>query len=141
MQVMFQQDKMNGMKKHKKAYQLYKYRIVGFLQWGFNFYGTFHSIGKVNPFVDTTGGHWVPGGDPFVVYPAPDGTPYESMRLLIFGEMMSELRLLYLVEQKLGYEKTLALVESYLGTVAFDRCATASAPVLALHNALMDALN
>ena len=122
------------------AYQLYKYRIVGFLQWGFNFYSTFHSIGKVNPFSDTTGCHWVPGGDPFVVYPAPDGTPYESMRLLIFGEVMTELRLLYLVEEKLGYDKTLALVESYLGTVVFDRCATASAPVLLLHNALVDVL-
>ena len=122
------------------AYQLYKYRIVGFLQWGFNFYNTFHSIGKVNPFLDTTGGHWVPGGDPFVVYPAPDGTPYESMRLLIFGEVMTELRLLYLVEEKLGYDKTLKMVEEHLGTVTFDHCATSSAPVLALHNALVEAL-
>ena len=123
------------------AYQLYKYRIVGFLQWGFNFYNTFHSIGKVNPFVDTTGGHWVPGGDPFVVYPAPDGTPYESMRLLIFGEVMTELRLLRLVEQKVGYDALVRLIESRLGTLTFDQCATSSEPILSLHNALLDILD
>ncbi|MBR2612191.1 MAG: DUF4091 domain-containing protein [Clostridia bacterium] len=119
------------------AYQLYKYHIVGFLQWGFNFYNAFRSMGKINPFLDTTGGQWVPGGDPFVVYPAPDGTPYESTRLLTFGEVMSDLRLLHLVEQKVGYDALVRLIEHYLGTVAFDSCVTASAPILALRKALL----
>ncbi len=122
------------------AYQMYKYHIVGFLQWGFNFYNTRYSIGKVNPYLDTTGGRWVPGGDPFVVYPAPDGTPYESTRLLTFRETLDEVRLCRLVEEKIGYEATVALIESYLGEVAFDRCATTSASILTLHNALIDQL-
>ena len=123
------------------SYQMYKYNIVGFLQWGFNFYNTCLSIGKINPFLDTTGGSWVPGGDPFVVYPAPDGTPYESMRLLIFGEVMTELRLLRLVEQKVGYDALVRLIESRLGTLTFDQCATSSEPILSLHNALLDILD
>ena len=119
------------------AYQMFKYDIVGFLQWGFNFYYTRHSIGSINPYLDTTGGYWVPGGDPFVVYPAPDGTPYESLRLLVFREMLDELCLLRMLSSRYGKEKVLTLVEEQLGAVEFDRCATASAPVLALHEALI----
>ena len=122
------------------AYQMFKYHIVGFLQWGFNFYNTHLSIAKINPFLENAGGGWVPAGDPFVVYPAPDGTPYESIRLLIFGEVMSELRLCHLVAEKVGYDATVRLMEKFLGTISFDRCATSSAPVLALHNALLNVL-
>ena len=122
------------------AYQMYKYNIVGFLQWGFNFYNTYLSIGQVNPFIENTGGGWVPAGDPFVVYPAPDGTPYESIRLMIFGEVMTELRLLHLVEKKVGYDALVRLIEYHLGTVTFDRCATSSEPNSLLHNALVSTL-
>ena len=123
------------------AYQMYKYNIVGFLQWGFNFYNTYLSIGQVNPFIENTGGGWVPAGDPFVVYPAPDGTPYESIRLMIFGEVMTELRLLHLVEKKVGYDALVRLIEYHLGTVTFDRCATSAAPILTLRKALFEILN
>ena len=128
---------MPSYRTHSLAYQMFKYDIVGFLQWGFNFYYTRYAIGRINPFLDTTGGRWVPGGDPFVVYPAPDGTPYESLRLLVFREMLDELRLMRMLAKRVGKERVLALVEQYLGTVSFDRCATASAPVLSLHEALL----
>lgn len=131
---------MPSYRTHSLAYQMFKYDIVGFLQWGFNFYYTRYAIGKVNPFLDTTAGHWVPGGDPFVVYPAPDGTPYESLRLLVFREMLDELRLLRMLASRLGKQKVLSLVEGRLGTIEFDRCATASAPILDLHEALISLL-
>lgn len=118
------------------AAQFYKYRIAGFLQWGFNFYNTRESIGRINPFLDPSAGDWVPAGDPFIVYPAPDGTPYESLRYCVFAELLSELRLFLLHESYYGREETLGLIEEHLGEVTFDRCATSARGHLALHEAL-----
>ena len=132
---------MPSARTHTLAYQMFKYDIVGFLQWGFNFYYTRFSIGEINPFLDTTAGHWVPGGDPFVVYPAPDGTPYESLRLSVFRETLDVLRLLRMLAERVGKEKVLALVEKHVGEVDFDRCLGESAPILALREELLALLS
>ena len=59
---------------------------------------------------------------------------------MIFGEVMTELRLLHLVEKKVGYDALVRLIEYHLGTVTFDRCATSSEPISLLHNALVSTL-
>ena len=66
--------------------QMFKYDIVGFLQWGYNFYYSYRSVYPINPYECNDGGPttengdiWVPAGDTFCVYPAPDGTAkYET---------------------------------------------------------------
>ncbi|MBP5730958.1 MAG: DUF4091 domain-containing protein [Clostridia bacterium] len=74
--------------------QLFRYDIKGFLQWGFNFYNSHLSLEQVDPFGSSTAGGWVPGGDPFVVYPGPGGTPWESIRLVVFSEALCDYRAL-----------------------------------------------
>ncbi len=74
--------------------QLFRYDIKGFLQWGFNFYNSFLSYESVDPFSSSTGHGWVPGGDPFVVYPGTGGEPWESIRLAVFAEAMADYRAL-----------------------------------------------
>ena len=131
---------MPAYRTHSLAAQMYRYRIQGFLQWGYNFYNTRESICTVDPFRDTSAGHWVPSGDPFIVYPAPDGRPYDSLRLYAFMELLQDYRLLLLHERKHGREVTLALAEAHLGEIRFDRCATSSAPHIALRQALIRGL-
>lgn len=74
--------------------QLFKYNIEGFLQWGFNFYNSHMSLESVDPYGSSTAGGWVPGGDPYVVYPAKDGTAIASLRLEVFREALQDMRAL-----------------------------------------------
>lgn len=79
--------------------QFYLYHIVGFLHWGFNFYNSQHSLGLINPYLVTDAAGGFPSGDPYVVYPAEDGTPYESIRLMVFAEALYDLRAFERLEQ------------------------------------------
>jgi hypothetical protein len=49
--------------------QLYKYDIKGFLQWGYNFYYSQHSMFEINPYITTSASFTYPSGDAFSVYP------------------------------------------------------------------------
>ncbi|MBE6552633.1 MAG: DUF4091 domain-containing protein [Ruminococcaceae bacterium] len=91
--------------------QFYKYNIVGFLQWGYNFYYTWHSLRAIDPYVVSDGDYWVPAGDAFSVYPASDGTAYESLRLDVFYDALQDTAALKLCEKLLGREKTMELLE------------------------------
>lgn len=79
--------------------QLYLYDIRGFLHWGFNFYNSQYSLYPINPYVITDADGGFPSGDPFVVYPAPDGTAYDSIRLEVFAEALYDLRALQKLER------------------------------------------
>jgi len=90
--------------------QLYKYNIEGFLHWGYNFYNSCDSYSKLDPYANVDGSYFTPSGDCFLVYPAPDGTAYESIRLNALREAVDDMRALSLYEEKFGREKALALV-------------------------------
>lgn len=94
--------------------QLYKYNIEGILHWGYNFYNSMHSIFPINPYTDTCAGGVFPGGDAFLVYPKEDGTPEESIRLMVLNEGINDLRALKMLERKIGKEKVLQLIEDDL---------------------------
>lgn len=94
--------------------QLYKYDVKGFLHWGFNFYFLQYSKGLIDPFTTTDAGGAFFSGDSFVVYPAKDGTPYNSLRLPVFYDAFQDMMALKLLESKIGKEKTLALLEEGL---------------------------
>lgn len=81
------------------GYQLYKYDIEGFLQWGYNFWFKELSVGVLNPYEDTTAGGAFQSGDAFVVYPLDeDGEVVCSLRLYVFHETMQDLCALKLLE-------------------------------------------
>lgn len=94
--------------------QLYKYKVKGFLHWGFNFYYTQFSKAVINPFEVTDAGGKFQSGDSFVVYPDKGGQPIDSLRLHVFYDAFQDMRALQLLESKIGYEKTMAIVEEGL---------------------------
>lgn len=113
--------------------QLYKYNIVGFLHWGFNFYNTCRSYSRVNPFLNPSGENWVPAGDMFVVYPGENGEPLESTRLFVFNEGLADMRAMQLCESYYSHEEVVAEIERIAGrTVYFDNTVTDARTVLAI---------
>ncbi len=93
--------------------QLYKFNIVGFLHWGYNFWNSQLSRYTIDPFKVTDAGYAFPSGDAFLVYPGTDG-PIESLRLEVFYEALQDLRALELLESYIGRDAVIALIESGL---------------------------
>ena len=91
--------------------QMYKFDIVGFLQWGFNFYYNRFSDTLINPYQDACGDYFVPAGDAFSVYPKADGTALETIHFLVFKHALEDMRALQLCEQLYGKEYVLELIE------------------------------
>ncbi len=105
---------MPGLRTRILGVQLYKHKITGFLQWGFNFYFLQHSKGLVNPYVTNDAGLAFPGGDPFIVYPGEDG-PIPSLRQIVFYEGLQDIRALELLESLVGRERVEELIDEKLG--------------------------
>ena len=95
---------------------------MGFLQWGYNFYYNQGSYDMVNPFLDSTGEYFFPSGDGYSVYPAPDGTAWESMRLLQFREALEDTAAMKLAASFVGKDEVVRAVEAQVGEIRFDRC-------------------
>ncbi len=94
--------------------QMFKYRIAGFLQWGFNFYNTALSKEHINPYKVTDAGGKFPSGDPFIVYPGANGKPEESIRMMAFFSAQQDLRALTALAEKTSYEYVMNIVEDGL---------------------------
>ncbi len=93
------------------GYQLYKFGIKGFLQWGYNFYYTKLSRSLVNPFEVTDAGGEFPSGDSFVVYPADDGTAYHSIRLKVFFDALQDMAALNTLEKLTDRNTCINIIE------------------------------
>jgi hypothetical protein len=99
--------------------QFWKYRIAGFLHWGYNFYYTQYSRREINPFIITDGDAFAPAGDAFSVYPAPGGKPYRSLRLVAFAEALADARALSLAEKLCGRSAVLSIADGN-GEITFS---------------------
>ncbi len=95
--------------------QLYKFGIEGFLHWGYNFYSTQYSKMQIDPYKITDAGKAFPSGDAFSVYPYKDGV-IPSTRLIVFKQALDDIRLLSLIEEKIGKTETVALIDKLCGT-------------------------
>ena len=89
--------------------QLWLAGARGFLHWGFNFYNTVRSERPTDPFRDTTAGDGFYGGDTFVVYPGPDGQPFESIRHRVLAEAMDDHRAMQLLASLTGDDTVRAI--------------------------------
>ena len=117
--------------------QMFKYDIVGFLHWGYNFYNTQHSYSPIDPYRDTSGDGWVPAGDTFSVYPAPNGQAYESTRIIVFYEALQDMRAMILASTLCGKDAVINAVENAFGkTVRFTDCARESDEILRIRDAV-----
>ena len=99
--------------------QFYKFDIVGFLQWGYNFYNNQYSYETINPFLCSDGGCFAPSGDAYSVYPGTHGQPWPSMRQVLFHEALQDQRALQLCESLWGREYTMELVEGGIEPITF----------------------
>lgn len=100
--------------------QFYKYKIAGFLHWGYNFWFSQHSRGPIDPYRNTDANYAFPSGDAFLVYPGEQG-PIESIRLEVFYEALQDLRALQLLEQLYGRSYVIeALEERFHESITFN---------------------
>lgn len=73
----------------------YRFKALGFLHWGYNYWYKLDKEEALDPFQEGSG-YAYPGiasGDPFVVYPGPDG-PYDSIRWEVFAESLQDYAIL-----------------------------------------------
>ena len=106
--------------------QIFKYELAGFLQWGYNFYYCCGSTHILDPYTCNDGtdhfaarhGIWVPAGDPFSVYPASDGTAYESLHIKGFTQALLDVRALQLLASLTSREEVVKLLDT-LGNCDF----------------------
>jgi len=111
--------------------QMYKFNIEGFLQWGYNFYNNQWSTDQINPYLECGANLIFTGGDPFSVYPAPDGTALESARIIVFHEALQDIKAMKLCEKYYGHDRVVAEIENVLGDeLTFERCALSSHEML-----------
>ena len=117
--------------------QMYKYDIVGFLQWGYNFYNNQYSINSVNPYLNQDGDNFVPAGDMYSVYPAEDGTAYESTRICVFFDALADIAAMKLCEKYYKKEEIVdAMERAFGGEIRFDECARSSSQMLAVRECI-----
>ncbi len=117
--------------------QLYKYNIVGFLQWGYNYYYSMGSRRLINPYLTQSGDGQVQSGDAFSVYPGPMGQPLASPRLAVFHEAIQDIEALKLCESLIGREKVVALIDDLAGApVTFSDYPQSADYILALRQAV-----
>jgi len=102
------------------AEQLYKYGLQGFLHWGYNFYYSQFSKGRINPFLTTDAVSAFPSGDSFSVYPGEEEV-IEGIGLKVFHEALQDLRAFRLAEERIGKDKVMAVIESGIEEITFSR--------------------
>jgi hypothetical protein len=93
--------------------QLYKYKLAGFLHWGYNFWYSQFSKKPIDPFKNTDANYSFPSGDAFIVYPGENG-PIESIRLEVLYEALQDVRALRLLEGYIGRNNVIELLEDKL---------------------------
>ena len=81
------------------------------MQWGYNFYNSQHSYYPINPYLSSNCDYFAQCGDGFSVWPAQDGTAYESLRLSVFSDAIDDMRALQLCESIYGREQTVKFLE------------------------------
>ncbi len=129
---------MPGARTRFIGFQFYRYNIVGFLQWGYNFYRSQGALDVVNPYLDSTGDYFVPSGDAYSVYPGDDGKALESMRIVEFFEGLQDERALRFAESLVGREKVIEEIEALAGKIVFSKCVCDSAKLLAVREKVND---
>ncbi|MDO4265509.1 MAG: DUF4091 domain-containing protein [Eubacteriales bacterium] len=115
--------------------QLYKYKIIGILHWGYNFYNSQYSTRHINPYEVTDADGAFPSGDAFLVYPGADGHPEESLRMMVHYEALTDLRALNMLESLTSREHVMELIEGGLGEpLTFKRYPKSDAYLINLRN-------
>lgn len=78
------------------GWAFYKLKAEGFLHWGYNYWHAMEQEKLIDPFAEYCGNWWpgIPPGDPFTVYPGPDGKPLDSVRWEVWAESLQDYAIL-----------------------------------------------
>ena len=94
--------------------QIYKFNLVGFLNWGFNFYNGQVSRYLINPYMTSSSDKAFPSGDAFRVYPMEKG-PVPSLRAKIFNEALQDVDVCKLLEKYIGRDAVIKMIDKEAG--------------------------
>lgn len=104
--------------------QLFKFNIHGFLHWGLCYYGGGDCGGYTIPYIDQSAQNWVSAGDSFSLYPAMNGTAYESIRSVTMQHVLQDVRAMQLCESLYSHDEVVSAIEKIFGKeLHFDTCA------------------
>lgn len=98
----------------------YRYKLSGFLHWGYNFYYDKMAKGIVDPKLTPSGYKNMPGAA-FIVYPW-IGSCLPSLRSVYMKEALSDLAALRALEELTDYESVMSLCESFFGASVDAEC-------------------
>ncbi len=98
--------------------QLYYHKIKGFLHWGYNYYYDVQSHGLYDPLSMPEVFKGIPGSA-YLVYPHRNKTALQSARQKVFSEAINDMRALERLEELVGREETIAIIERHFGKVDF----------------------
>lgn len=91
----------------------YRLGAKGFLHWGYNYWHKMEREEIGDPFHDASNADWpnIPYGDPFMIYPGPDG-PIDSIRWEVFADSLQDYAILQTAGIKPG-DPMLADLKTY----------------------------
>ena len=93
---------------------MYRFGIVGFLHWGYNFWYTQFSLKTdIDPYQVTDSGRGFCSGDAFLVYPGENG-PVDSIRNEVQFEATQDLGAFMKLESLIGRERVLEMIHEGL---------------------------
>lgn len=120
------------------GFLLYKYNIKGFLHWGFNFYNSYVSYYRINPYLTTSADGAYPSGDPFIVYPSKNGV-YSSIRGEITYEAIQDMDICFTLENLVGRDEVVRMIDEIAGIdLRFDDYPRCSCFLEKLRAAMVD---
>ena len=119
---------------------MYYNNVKGFLQWGYNYYYDTMTNGLFDPKGKPEGCGDLPGTS-FFVYPAQNGTAYQSIRQKVFHEAIIDMRALKLFEELFGRDKTNELIEKHFGVVSFKTRAGSPEKIIDFRNEVNNIIN
>lgn len=98
-----------GLRTRILGVQLYESGVLGFLHWGFNFYNSYLSLAKIDPYAVADAGFVFPAGDGFIAYPSENGA-YTSIRAELQQEAVQDHTALRTLETYIGREEVIKLL-------------------------------
>lgn len=101
---------MSGQRTRILGAHLFKFNIVGFLQWGFNYWYAFDARPN-NPFIDPCCDYFGQAGDHFMVYPGRDGKALYTLHSEHTSEAFQDVRAMELLASKIGHDAVVDLIE------------------------------
>ena len=131
---------VTGARNRMMGWEMYRYNMLGFLDWGLNYYYDIQSFGYANPYIFPEGFGGGDGGA-YIAYPGDNDDAVQSLRQKVFGEGVVDMRALQLLESLSDRETVEKLIDEQFGSqLTFNTKAPSNAKLLAMREAVNKAI-